>query len=93
MQHTGIVRRVDALGRIVLPIELRKSLEIAEGDPLEILVDRNTVVLRKYEPQCTFCGEAENVKPFKTRNVCARCVAEMSKSEQIVNNSYDLVSV
>lgn len=57
MKSTGIVRKVDELGRIVLPIELRRTLDIAEKDALEIYVDDNTIILKKYEPCCTFCGE------------------------------------
>ena len=55
MKATGIVRKVDSLGRIVLPIELRRTLGIGELDPLEIFVDGEKIILRKYEPACTFC--------------------------------------
>ena len=57
MKSTGVVRKVDELGRIVLPIELRRSLDIAEKDALEIYVDGEQVVLKKYQPACVFCGE------------------------------------
>ena len=56
MKSTGIVRKVDELGRVVLPIELRRTLDIAEKDALEIYVDSDRIVLRKYEPACIFCG-------------------------------------
>ncbi|HEX2938649.1 MAG TPA: AbrB/MazE/SpoVT family DNA-binding domain-containing protein, partial [Ruminiclostridium sp.] len=70
MKSTGIVRRVDELGRIVLPIELRRTLEISEKDALEIYVDGDSVVLKKYEPSCVFCGNAKDVVNFKGRNIC-----------------------
>ena len=77
MKSIGIVRKVDELGRIVLPIELRRTLDIAEKDPLEIYVDGNTIVLRKYEPSCVFCGNSKDVFVFKGRNICPACMAEL----------------
>ena len=62
MKSTGIVRKVDELGRIVLPIELRRTLDIAEKDALEIYVDGNSVVLKKYQPACVFCGDSRDRK-------------------------------
>ena len=79
MKSTGIVRKVDELGRVVLPIELRRTLEIAERDSLEIYVDGSSIILKKYEPACTFCGDASNVTPFKGRNICRNCLDEMKK--------------
>lgn len=74
----GMVRRVDQLGRIVLPIELRRNMDIAEEkDALEIFVDREKIVLKKYEPACIFCGNAKNVFVFKGRNICPECVEEL----------------
>lgn len=75
---TGMVRRVDQLGRIVLPIELRRNMDIAEEkDALEIFVDGEKIVLKKYEPACIFCGNAKNVFVFKGRNICPECVEEL----------------
>ena len=79
MKSTGIVRRVDELGRVVLPIELRRSLDIEEKDALEIYVDGNSVILKKYEPDCIFCGNAKDVVNFKGKNICAACLKEMKK--------------
>ena len=62
MKSTGIVRRVDEVGRIVLPMEIRKSLNIDTRDPVEIFVDSNQIILRKYEPACIFCGSADDVR-------------------------------
>ncbi len=79
MKSTGMVRRVDELGRIVLPIELRKTFNIVEKDALEIYTEGNTIILRKYEPACIFCGDAREVVVFKGRNVCPSCLAELSE--------------
>ena len=77
MKSTGIVRRVDELGRIVLPIELRRTLNIAEKDSLEIYVDGATIVLKKYQPACIFCDGAKDVLSFKGKNICAGCQREL----------------
>ena len=74
MKATGIVRKVDELGRVVLPIELRRTLGIDVKDPLEIFVDGECVILRRYEPACTFCGSADSVNYFQGKNVCNECV-------------------
>lgn len=79
MKSTGIVRKVDELGRIVLPIELRRTLDIAEKDSLEIYVDGSSIVLRKYEPSCIFCSDAKNVINYKGKNICANCLKEIKK--------------
>ena len=81
MKSTGIVRKVDELGRIVLPIELRRTLNINEKDSLEIFVDNVRIVLQKYEPACIFCGNADNIINYKGRNICEECILEMSKSK------------
>jgi transcriptional pleiotropic regulator of transition state genes len=80
MKATGIVCRVDELGRVVLPSELRRTLGIGEKDALEIFVDGERIVLKKYEPACVFCGNAENVSYFKGKLVCGDCVGEIAES-------------
>ncbi len=77
MKSTGIVRRVDDLGRIVIPIELRRTLRIDEKDALEIYVDGERIVLKKYEPACVFCGNAEDIRSFKEKNICRACLEAM----------------
>lgn len=77
MKSTGIVRRVDELGRIVLPIELRRSLGISEKDPLEIFVDGSSIVLRRSETLCVFCGTAKDIAPHLGRNVCKNCLDKL----------------
>ncbi len=79
MKSTGIVRKVDELGRIVLPIELRRTLEIAERDSLEIYVDNSSIILKKYEPACMFCDDASDVVVYKGHNICRKCLNEMKK--------------
>ncbi len=77
MKSTGIVRKVDELGRVVLPIELRRTLNIHEKDSLEIYVDGERIILKKYQPACVFCGEADNVNYFKGKNICQVCIDEI----------------
>ena len=77
MKSTGIVRRVDELGRIVLPIELRRTLDIGEKDALEIFVDNSMIVLKKYEPACMFCGKMEDIVNYKGYNICKECVEKL----------------
>ncbi len=77
MKATGILRKIDGLGRIVIPMEIRNKLEIAENDPLEIHVEGSSIVLRKYEPDCTFCGSSRNVIEYKGKNVCEKCISEL----------------
>ena len=79
MKSTGIVRKVDELGRIVLPIELRRTLDIAIKDALEIYVEENMIILKKYEPCCIFCGNAKDIFVFKQRNICPACIKELQK--------------
>lgn len=77
MKSTGIVRKVDELGRVVIPIELRRTLAISEKDALEIFVDGERIMLKKYEPACIFCGNADDTRFFKGKIVCSDCVSEM----------------
>jgi len=80
MKSTGVVRKVDELGRIVIPIELRRTLDIAEKDALEIYVDGDTVILKKYQPACIFCGEANDVTNYKGKKICKSCLIELKNS-------------
>ena len=79
MKTTGIVRQMDSLGRIVLPIELRRTLDIAQKDSLEIFVEGNQIVLKKYEPNCAFCENTKDIIQYKGRNICPKCLAELKK--------------
>ena len=71
MKSIGIVRKVDELGRIVLPIEMRRTLDIAEKDALEIYVEGDSIILRKYQPACIFCDNMKNVISFQGKNICS----------------------
>lgn len=77
MKATGIVRKVDQLGRIVLPIELRRTLHIDIRDPLEIYMDGETIMLKKYAPACVICGEAGDLVEFQGKKICRNCIAEI----------------
>ncbi len=77
VKSTGIVRKVDELGRIVIPIELRRNLDIEEKDSLEIYVEDDHIILKKYSPACSFCSGATGITVFKGRNVCRNCLEEL----------------
>ena len=77
MKSTGIIRKVDELGRIVLPIELRRTLDIAERDALEIFVSDETIILKKFQPTYIFCGNGKNLVTYKDKNVCPACIASL----------------
>ena len=80
MKSTGIVRKVDELGRVVIPIELRRTLGIDLKDALEIYVDEDRVILRKYEPACIFCGNANDVHYFHNKLICRECAKKLAES-------------
>ena len=77
MKSTGILRRVDELGRVVLPIELRRSLDIEEKDPLEISVEEDRIILRKYQPTCIFCGAESDLLDYRGKKICDACRKEI----------------
>lgn len=78
MKATGIVRRVDELGRVVIPIEIRNKFGIAEKDPIEIYVEGTSIVLKKFEPNCIFCGNSKKLSEYKGKLVCNKCLAKLS---------------
>ena len=80
MKSTGIVRKVDSLGRVVLPIELRRTMGMDVKDPVEIFVQGDRIVLRKYQPACIFCNEDDNVVLYKGKNICKNCIDALVKS-------------
>lgn len=77
MKATGIVRRLDQLGRIVIPKEIRTVFDLKEADPVEIFVDGTDIILKKYQPACVFCNEATDVVQFNGKNVCKKCLAKI----------------
>lgn len=84
MRSTGIVRKVDELGRVVIPIELRRSLKIDEKDPLEIYADGEKIFLAQYKPACIFCGSTTDVVHFKGKNICKSC---LKSAKEFASNS------
>lgn len=81
MKSTGIVRSIDKVGRLVLPIELRNILGINEKDPVEIFTEDNKIILKKYQPSCTFCGSTDGLITYKDKLVCAKCIEELKSKE------------
>ncbi len=79
MKATGIVRKIDELGRIVLPIETRNLLGIKTRDSLEIYMDSDSIILRKYEPACMFCGNTEDTVSFAGKLICKECFEKIGK--------------
>jgi len=80
VKATGIVRKIDELGRVVLPMELRRTLDIAEKDPLEIFVDGESIILKKYQPACIFCDSADGLSEFRGKKVCSKCRKELQNA-------------
>ena len=80
MKSTGIVRKVDELGRIVLPISIRQTMRINEKDSLEIFTDDNRIILQKYQPSCIFCNNADDIVYFNGMRICENCVAKIKET-------------
>ena len=78
MKSLGMVREIDKLGRLVLPIELRRMLDISAGDGIEMFSDGDMIILKKYAPCCIFCGEAGDITEYKGKKVCKKCAAEIA---------------
>lgn len=84
VKSTGIVRKVDELGRIVIPIELRRNLGIDEKDSLEIYVEDDHIMLKKYSPACLFCSNASGITVYNGKNICRDClsaIAQLNKAK------------
>jgi transcriptional pleiotropic regulator of transition state genes len=77
MKPAGVVRKLDTLGRIVLPKSLRKRYQMNEGDPIEILVRGDHIIMERYHPKCIFCYSVEDVAPFKEKYVCSDCAKDL----------------
>lgn len=81
MKSVGIVRKIDELGRIVLPIELRRTLDLKEKDAVEIIAEGESIVLRKYQPNCIFCENSKDLVEYKGKLICAKCVASLKERD------------
>ena len=77
MKALGIIRPIDELGRIVLPVETRKLMDLSPKDGVEVFVEDDKIILKKYRPSCIFCGEADGVTDFKGKKICRACLEEM----------------
>ena len=79
MKSTGIVREIDELGRITLPIEMRRTFGIEKKDPIEIYVEEDKIILKKYSPSCLFCGESDGVIFYGGKYICKDCLEKIKK--------------
>ena len=79
MKSTGIIRKVDELGRVVIPIELRKQLDISEKDPIEISTMGASIILKKHEDACIFCGKNKKLVTYKDKLICSKCLEQISE--------------
>ncbi len=82
MKSTGIVRRLDELGRVVIPIEIRNQFNIAEKDPIEIYVEGSSIILKKFEQNCLFCGSTKNLLSYHDKLICEKCSKEIGSLEK-----------
>lgn len=79
MKGIGVVRKLDELGRITLPMEIRRTFDINIGDGVEIFVEEDSIIFKKYQTHCAICGEANNVASFKNKKFCINCINELKK--------------
>ena len=82
MKSTGIIRRVDELGRVVIPIEIRNQFNIIEKDPIEIYVDGSSIILKKFEPNCIFCGNTQDLLSYNDKLICTECANKIGSLEK-----------
>ena len=88
MKSTGIIRRVDELGRVVIPMEIRNQFNIVEKDHIEIYVEGSCIVLKKYEPNCIFCGNTKNLVEYKDKLVCDKCTSLLNSLQEDSKNKW-----
>ncbi len=77
MKSTGMLRKVDELGRIVLPAEIRQNLDIQTRDALEIFTDEDKIILKKYNPGCSFCNGMDDIIHFEDKRICSECLKKI----------------
>ena len=82
MKSTGMVRKIDELGRVVIPMEIRSTFDINPKDSLEIFTEGDRIILKKYRPSCVFCGNADNVVYLEDKRICRSCIEKISKLAQ-----------
>ena len=81
MKATGYTRDIDNVGRLVIPIDIRKAVDIKKGDKLEFFIDADSIIIRKYSPTCVFCKSSENLSPFKGNVLCKQCLEELQNNK------------
>ncbi len=79
MKSTGVVRKIDELGRVVIPKSVREILDIPNESPLEIFIDEDRIVLQKYQPSCIFCDSVDNILFFNKKRVCEACLKKLKE--------------
>lgn len=79
MSSNGIIRKLDRLGRVVIPKEIRKSLDIKEGEAVTIIDESNHVIIKKYYDGCIFCGSQEDLIEYKNMHVCKKCRESLNR--------------
>lgn len=79
-KNTGIIRKIDELGRVVIPIEIRNQLKIIEKDSIEIYIEGETIILKKFEANCIFCGNNKELVRYKEKNICKNCCEELNRT-------------
>lgn len=84
MKSTGIIRKVDELGRIVIPKEIRTKFGICEGDPMEFFVEGSQLSIEKYEPDCIFCGSSKKLVSYNDKLICTKCAERLNKLSEKV---------
>lgn len=84
MKETGMIRPVDRLGRVVIPMEIRRRFSMDEGDCFEIFTEEDKIILKKYKPSCVFCGSLTNIFSYKDQVVCKNCVEKLGKIKELL---------
>ena len=79
MKDTGIVRSIDEMGRLVLPKEMRRKMDIESGDEIEFFAENDRIILRKFQPACLFCGSDASLSDYKGKRICSKCLAELKQ--------------
>ncbi len=79
MKSTGVVRKIDEMGRVVIPMEIRKTLDIKDGDSLEIFTDNDNIIFHKYQPSCTFCGSCDSIQFYLGKRICSDCIERLKE--------------
>lgn len=82
MKSTGIIRKIDELGRVVIPIELRNQFHISEKDPIEVFVDGSAIILKKYEKNCIFCASTKKLSQYNDKPICSKCLSQIKKIKE-----------